>query len=50
MLSNEERARLSQTALARDMVADANVDMLKATVRDASAADVEFLAEQTLAP
>ncbi len=47
-LSNEEKARLSQQALADDMVADANIAMLDATARNASRSDVEQLAERVM--
>ena len=48
-LSEEEKSKLSEQALADDMVADANIAMLDATARDASRADVEHLAQRMLA-
>ncbi|MEP1208658.1 MAG: iron-containing alcohol dehydrogenase [Rhizobiaceae bacterium] len=47
-LSNAEKDKLSEQALADDMVADANIAMLEATARDASRTDVEQLASRIL--
>lgn len=47
-LNDDERNRLSVEKLASDMMADANIDMLTATARDASDADVQYLAKRVL--
>lgn len=47
-LSDEEKSKVSVETLAEAMVEPANIAMLEATARDASAADVEQLATMTL--
>lgn len=47
-LDASERAALTVAALADTMLAPANIDILRATARDASRADVERLAEAAL--
>ena len=48
-LNGEEKANLSEQALADDMLAAANIAMLDATARDVSREDVEQLAAKMLA-
>ena len=47
-LNAEEKAKLSEQALADDMMADANIAMLEATARDALRSDVEHLANRIM--
>lgn len=49
VLNGEEKSKLSEQALADDMLAAANIAMLDATARDASREDVEILAAKLLA-
>ncbi len=48
VLNSDEKAKVSASVLAADMVAPANIAMLDATARDASPDDVAQLAEMTL--
>lgn len=48
-LDAEEKAKLTEQELARDMVCSANIAMLDSTARDASQADVEHLASRIMA-
>ena len=49
VLTADEKAKFSAAALAKDMVADANIAMLESTARDATLGDVERLAEAVYA-
>lgn len=48
VLSPDEKSKLTEQDLARDMVCSANIAMLDSTARDASQSDVEHLASRML--
>ncbi len=48
-LNADEKSRVEEAVLAKDMVAEANIAMLDATARDAGQGDVEELAAKVLA-